>query len=59
VGRSSTLELQQLLVEQGATAPLLLIYSARPEFRAAVVAAIPPQATSTSTGFNAATRESS
>ena len=29
----STLELQQLLVEQGATAPLLLLYTARPEFR--------------------------
>jgi class 3 adenylate cyclase/tetratricopeptide (TPR) repeat protein len=30
----STLELIQLLVEQGATAPLLLLYTARPEFRA-------------------------
>src|SRR5882757_11191227 len=30
----STLELLQLLVEQGATAPLLLLYTARPEFRA-------------------------
>jgi predicted ATPase len=30
----STLELIQLLVEQGATAPLMLIYTARPEFRA-------------------------
>ena len=29
----STLELQQLLVEQGATVPLLLLYTARPEFR--------------------------
>ena len=29
----STLELIQLLVEQGATAPLLLIYTCRPEFR--------------------------
>ena len=29
----STLELIQLLTEQGATAPLLLIYTARPEFR--------------------------
>ena len=29
----STLELIQLLVEQGATAPLLLLYTARPEFR--------------------------
>jgi class 3 adenylate cyclase/tetratricopeptide (TPR) repeat protein len=29
----STLELFQLLVEQGATAPLLLLYTARPEFR--------------------------
>src|SRR5881296_908181 len=29
----STLELQQLLVEQGATAPLLLLCTARPEFR--------------------------
>jgi class 3 adenylate cyclase len=29
----STLELIQLLVEQGATAPLMLIYTARPEFR--------------------------
>jgi len=29
-GSTSTLELQQLLVEQGATVPLLLIYSARP-----------------------------
>jgi predicted ATPase len=28
----STLELIQLLVEQGATAPLLLLYTARPEF---------------------------
>jgi hypothetical protein len=28
----STLELQQLLVEQGATASLLLLYTARPEF---------------------------
>ncbi|HKC31084.1 MAG TPA: hypothetical protein VKB74_05085, partial [Burkholderiales bacterium] len=30
----STLELHQLLVEQGATAPLMLLYTARPEFRA-------------------------
>jgi class 3 adenylate cyclase/tetratricopeptide (TPR) repeat protein len=30
----STLELLQLLVEQGATAPLLLLCTARPEFRA-------------------------
>ena len=30
----STLELIQLLVEQGATARLLLLYTARPEFRA-------------------------
>jgi predicted ATPase len=30
----STLELIQLLVEQGARAPLLLLYTARPEFRA-------------------------
>jgi class 3 adenylate cyclase/tetratricopeptide (TPR) repeat protein len=30
----STLELQQLLAEQGATAPLMLLYTARPEFRA-------------------------
>ena len=30
----STLELLQLLVEQGATARLLLLYTARPEFRA-------------------------
>ena len=30
----STLELVQLLVEQGATARLLLLYTARPEFRA-------------------------
>jgi tetratricopeptide (TPR) repeat protein len=30
----STLELTQLLVEQGATAPLMLLYTARPEFRA-------------------------
>jgi class 3 adenylate cyclase len=30
----STLELTQLLVEQGATARLLLVYTARPEFRA-------------------------
>jgi predicted ATPase len=30
----STLELLQLLVEQGATAHLLLLYTARPEFRA-------------------------
>jgi class 3 adenylate cyclase len=29
----STLELIQLLVEQGATSPLMLIYTARPEFR--------------------------
>jgi class 3 adenylate cyclase len=29
----STLELIQLLVEQGATVPLLLVYTARPEFR--------------------------
>jgi class 3 adenylate cyclase len=29
----STLELLRLLVEQGATAPLLLLYTARPEFR--------------------------
>jgi predicted ATPase len=31
---ASTLELIQLLVEQGATARLLLLYTARPEFRA-------------------------
>jgi class 3 adenylate cyclase/tetratricopeptide (TPR) repeat protein len=31
----STLEVTQLLIEQGATAPLMLIYTARPEFRAA------------------------
>jgi class 3 adenylate cyclase/tetratricopeptide (TPR) repeat protein len=30
----STLELQQILVEQAATAPLMLLYTARPEFRA-------------------------
>ncbi|HLW71021.1 MAG TPA: AAA family ATPase [Candidatus Binataceae bacterium] len=30
----STLEVTQLLVEQGATVPLMLIYTARPEFRA-------------------------
>jgi class 3 adenylate cyclase len=30
----STLELTQLLVEQGATAPLMLLYTARPEFQA-------------------------
>jgi class 3 adenylate cyclase/tetratricopeptide (TPR) repeat protein len=30
----STLELIQLLVQQGATAPLMLLYTARPEFRA-------------------------
>ena len=30
----STLELMQTLVEQGATAPLMLLYTARPEFRA-------------------------
>jgi class 3 adenylate cyclase len=30
----SSLELQQLLAEQGATAPLMLLYTARPEFRA-------------------------
>jgi class 3 adenylate cyclase/predicted ATPase len=30
----STLELQQLLAEQGATVPLMLLYAARPEFRA-------------------------
>jgi len=30
----STLELSQILVEQGATAPLMLLYTARPEFRA-------------------------
>ena len=30
----STLELLQLLVEQGTTARLLLLYTARPEFRA-------------------------
>ncbi len=29
----STLELQQLLAEQGAMAPLMLLYTARPEFR--------------------------
>jgi class 3 adenylate cyclase len=29
----STLELQQLLAEQGAVAPLMLLYTARPEFR--------------------------
>jgi predicted ATPase len=32
---ASTLELLQLLAEQGATAPLMLLYSARPEFHAA------------------------
>jgi predicted ATPase len=32
---ASTLELTQLLVEQGASSRLLLLYSARPEFRAA------------------------
>ena len=31
---ASTLELMQLLVEQGATSPLLLLCTARPEFRA-------------------------
>src|SRR5260370_1784526 len=31
---ASTLEVIQLLVEQGATARLLLLYTARPEFRA-------------------------
>ena len=30
----STIELQQLLVEQGATVPLMLLYTARPEFHA-------------------------
>ena len=30
----STLELQQLMAEQGATVPLMLLYTARPEFRA-------------------------
>ena len=30
----STLELEQLLAEQGATVPLMLLYAARPEFRA-------------------------
>jgi tetratricopeptide (TPR) repeat protein len=30
----STVELQKLLVEQGATAPLMLLYTARPQFRA-------------------------
>ena len=30
----STMELLQILVDQGATAPLLLLYTARPEFRA-------------------------
>jgi predicted ATPase len=30
----STLELLQLLAEQGATVPLMLLYTARPEFRA-------------------------
>jgi class 3 adenylate cyclase len=30
----STLELLELLTEQGATAPLMLLYTARPEFRA-------------------------
>src|SRR5215467_9273895 len=29
----SSLELQQLLAEQGAIAPLMLLYTARPEFR--------------------------
>jgi class 3 adenylate cyclase len=29
----STIELQRLLVEQGATAPLMLLYTARPQFR--------------------------
>jgi tetratricopeptide (TPR) repeat protein len=29
----STLELQQLLVEEGATVPLMLLYTARPQFR--------------------------
>ncbi len=31
---ASTLELMQLLIEQGATSPLLLLYTARPEFHA-------------------------
>src|SRR5262249_7150670 len=31
---ASTLELIRLLIEQGANAPLLLLYTARPEFRA-------------------------
>jgi predicted ATPase/class 3 adenylate cyclase len=30
----STLELEELLAEQGATVPLMLLYTARPEFRA-------------------------
>jgi tetratricopeptide (TPR) repeat protein len=30
----STLDLQQVLAEQGATVPLMLLYTARPEFRA-------------------------
>src|SRR5262249_22140743 len=29
----TTLDLQQLLLEQGATVPLMLLYTARPEFR--------------------------
>jgi len=31
---ASTLELMQLLIEQGATSPLLVLYTARPEFQA-------------------------
>jgi predicted ATPase len=31
---ASTLELMQLLIEQGATSPLLLLFTARPEFHA-------------------------
>ena len=30
----STLELQELLVDRAATAPMMLIYTARPEFQA-------------------------
>ena len=30
----SSLELQKVLVEQTATAPIMLVYTARPEFRA-------------------------
>ena len=37
----STLELIQLLGEQGATAKLLLLYTARPEFRGAGTVRVP------------------